>query len=99
MSIFGLTTWGRKVAKRFTPELVEIMKGCATRFFARSEVLCICSNVVETVPTKCPMYRSHANSRTVVGTMVPSTIKKEKHQTSNLPNFRVKLQLLEVNSL
>ena len=79
MIIFGLTTWGRKVAKKFTPELVEIMKGCATRFFARSEVLCICNNVVETVPTKCPMYRPHANSRTVVGTMVPSTVKKEKH--------------------
>ena len=82
MNISGSTTGGRKVAKRFTPKFLQIVKGCAMRFFTQSGIVCICISVVGKVPTKCPIYWSDANSRTVVGTLVPCTIKKEKQHFS-----------------
>ena len=78
MNISGSTTGGRKVTKRFTPKFLQIVKGCAMQFFTHSGIVCICISVVGKVPTKCPIYRPDANSRTVVGTLVPCTIKKEK---------------------
>ena len=78
INISGSTTGGRKVANRFTPKFLQIVKGCAMRFLAPSGTVCICISVVGKVPTKCPIYWPDANSLNVVGTYMYN--KKRKTQ-------------------
>ena len=41
INISGSTTGGRKVAKRFTPKFLQIVKGCAMPFFTQSGKVCM----------------------------------------------------------
>ena len=41
INISGSTTGGRKVAKRFTPQFLQIVKGCAMPFFTQSGKVCM----------------------------------------------------------
>ena len=41
INISGSTTGGRKVAKGFTPQFLQIVKGCAMPFFTQSGKVCM----------------------------------------------------------
>ena len=41
INISGSTTRGQKVAKRFTPQFLQIVKGCAMPFFTQSGKVCM----------------------------------------------------------
>ena len=41
INISGSTIGGRKVAKRFTPKFLQIVKGCAMPFFTQSGKVCM----------------------------------------------------------